>query len=177
MTDIQMQDFDKYSYLVAKKIEKLAPRFKNDEDFVQSVYLCLIEYICTNESYLKAPAKQKSARVHSTLESCIKSLVGQRKVKKDKWFVIPNFETEDPFDVVCFNHMIQGVEEVLGTLSDRESEILQMRFGMYDGEFHSLDEIKSVYGVSRNMVREISNKAVRKIRHPSRSRYIKDYCY
>ena len=141
------------------------------------MYLRLIEYTCTNETYLKSPLLQRSARVHSTIECCIKSLMRQRKSKMDKWFVVPTFETEDPFDVVCYNHMTQAVDGILCTLTERESEIIRMRFGMYDGEEHYLEDIGYVYGISRNRVREISNKAIRKMCHPSRAKYIKDYCY
>ena len=60
---------------------------------------------------------------------------------------------------------------------DREADVLRMRFGMYDGRTHTLEEVGQIFGVTRERIRQIENKAIRKLRHPSRAKKIKDfYC-
>jgi len=67
------------------------------------------------------------------------------------------------------------LEEVLGTLSEREEEVLKLRYGLIGGKENTLEEIGSKYDVSRERIRQIEAKALRKLRHPSRSRKLKDY--
>ena len=63
------------------------------------------------------------------------------------------------------------------TLTEREADVLRMRFGMYDGRTHTLEEVGQIFGVTRERIRQIENKAIRKLRHPSRAKKIKDfYC-
>ena len=65
----------------------------------------------------------------------------------------------------------------LDTLTEREADVLKMRFGMYDGRTHTLEEVGQIFGVTRERIRQIENKAIRKLRHPSRAKKIKDfYC-
>ena len=57
------------------------------------------------------------------------------------------------------------------------ADVLRMRFGMYDGRTHTLEEVGQIFGVTRERIRQIENKAIRKLRHPSRAKRIKDfYC-
>ncbi len=67
------------------------------------------------------------------------------------------------------------VEEVLGTLSDRERKVLQLRFGITDGKTRTLEEVGREFGVTRERIRQIEAKAIRKLRHPIRSRKLRDY--
>ena len=67
------------------------------------------------------------------------------------------------------------VDSILDTLSDRESRVLAMRFGLDDGRSRTLEEVGREFGVTRERVRQIEAKALRKLRHPSRSRKLKDY--
>jgi RNA polymerase primary sigma factor len=64
---------------------------------------------------------------------------------------------------------------VLGTLSDRERQVLAMRFGLDDGRTRTLEEVGKAFGVTRERIRQIEAKALRKLRHPSRSKKLKDY--
>ena len=67
------------------------------------------------------------------------------------------------------------VEDVLGTLSDRERKVLQLRFGLQDGKARTLEEVGREFGVTRERIRQIEAKAIRKLRHPTRSKKLKDY--
>ena len=70
-----------------------------------------------------------------------------------------------------------ALKEILDTLTEREADVLKMRFGMYDGRTHTLEEVGQIFGVTRERIRQIENKAIRKLRHPSRAKKIKDfYC-
>jgi RNA polymerase primary sigma factor len=67
------------------------------------------------------------------------------------------------------------VKKVLDLLSEREREVLQLRFGLDDGRYRTLDEVGREFKVTRERIRQIESKALRKLRHPSRSRKLKDY--
>jgi RNA polymerase primary sigma factor len=66
---------------------------------------------------------------------------------------------------------------VLATLSEREASIIRLRFGLIDGQPHSLDEIGQVHGVTRERIRQIESKTLAKLRHPSRCRILRDYLH
>ncbi|MGQ9553081.1 MAG: RNA polymerase sigma factor RpoD [Anaerolineae bacterium] len=80
-----------------------------------------------------------------------------------------------PNEVASNELLRRQVEEVLATLSAREARVLQMRFGLKDGHTHTLEEVGRRFGVTRERVRQIEAKALRKLRHPSRSRRLRDY--
>ena len=67
------------------------------------------------------------------------------------------------------------VAEALFTLTPRESRVLQLRFGLHDGRSRTLEEVGREFGVTRERIRQIEAKALRKLRHPSRSRMLRDY--
>ena len=67
------------------------------------------------------------------------------------------------------------MDDVLSTLSDRERQVLAMRFGLEDGRTRTLEEVGKAFGVTRERIRQIEAKALRKLRHPSRSKKLKDY--
>lgn len=69
----------------------------------------------------------------------------------------------------------EHIEEVLGTLNDREKKVLMMRFGLEDGRSRTLEEVGKAFGVTRERIRQIEAKAIRKLKHPSRSKKLKDY--
>jgi len=85
--------------------------------------------------------------------------------------------TLGPADATSNTLLAEALSEILGTLTDREADVLRMRFGMYDGKTHTLEEVGQIFGVTRERIRQIENKAIRKLRHPSRAKKIKDfYC-
>ena len=85
--------------------------------------------------------------------------------------------TPGPVDATSNAMLSEALTEILGTLPEREADVLRMRFGMYDGRTHTLEEVGQIFGVTRERIRQIENKAIRKLRHPSRAKKIKDfYC-
>ena len=85
--------------------------------------------------------------------------------------------TPGPADATSNALLAEALAESLGTLTEREADVLKMRFGMYDGRTHTLEEVGQIFGVTRERIRQIENKAIRKLRHPSRAKKIKDfYC-
>ena len=75
----------------------------------------------------------------------------------------------------CAGNLKEQLEEVLGTLTEREQKVLTLRFGLEDGRARTLEEVGKEFNVTRERIRQIEAKALRKLRHPSRSRKLKDY--
>ena len=85
--------------------------------------------------------------------------------------------TPGPADATSNALLAEALKEILDTLTEREADVLRMRFGMYDGRTHTLEEVGQIFGVTRERIRQIENKAIRKLRQPSRAKKIRDfYC-
>ena len=85
--------------------------------------------------------------------------------------------TPGPADATSNALLAEALGEILNTLTDREADVLRLRFGMFDGKTHTLEEVGQIFGVTRERIRQIENKAIRKLRHPSRAKRIRDfYC-
>ena len=85
--------------------------------------------------------------------------------------------TPGPADATSNALLAEALKEILDTLTEREADVLRMRFGMHDGRNHTLEEVGKIFNVTRERIRQIENKAIRKLRHPSRAKKIKDfYC-
>ena len=82
-----------------------------------------------------------------------------------------------PADAAAFTLLKEQLDEVLGTLTEREQKVLRLRFGLDDGRARTLEEVGKEFNVTRERIRQIEAKALRKLRHPSRSRKLKDYLY
>ncbi len=80
-----------------------------------------------------------------------------------------------PAEAAAFTLLREQLEEVLGTLTEREQKVLKLRFGLEDGRARTLEEVGKEFKVTRERIRQIEAKALRKLRHPSRSRKLKDY--
>ena len=90
---------------------------------------------------------------------------------------VPDDMTPGPADATSNARLAEARKEILDTLTEREADVLRMRFGMFDGRSHTLEEVGQIFGVTRERIRQIENKAIRKLRHPSRAKKIKDfYC-
>jgi RNA polymerase primary sigma factor len=81
----------------------------------------------------------------------------------------------EPMDAAAREMLREQVKNALAVLSDREREVLEMRFGLVDGKDHTLEEVGQFFNVTRERIRQIEAKALRKLRHPTRSRFLRDY--
>lgn len=88
---------------------------------------------------------------------------------------IPDEEVPAPAEAAAFSMLKEQLDEVLDTLTDREQKVLKLRFGLNDGRSRTLEEVGKEFDVTRERIRQIEAKALRKLRHPSRSKKLKDY--
>ncbi len=88
---------------------------------------------------------------------------------------IPDEDVPAPADAAAFSMLKEQLVEVLDTLTDREQKVLKLRFGLEDGRARTLEEVGRRFDVTRERIRQIEAKALRKLRHPSRSKKLKDY--
>ena len=88
---------------------------------------------------------------------------------------IPDDDAPAPAEAASFTMLKEQLDTVLGTLTDREAKVLRQRYGLDDGRARTLEEVGVEFGVTRERIRQIEAKALRKLRHPSRSKKLKDY--
>ena len=88
---------------------------------------------------------------------------------------IPDEDASEPAEAASFSLLREQLEEVLDTLAPREKKVLELRFGIVDGRTRTLEEVGKEFNVTRERIRQIEAKALRKLRHPSRSKKLKDY--
>jgi RNA polymerase primary sigma factor len=88
---------------------------------------------------------------------------------------IEDEEAQEPMDAAAREMLREQVKNTLAVLSDREREVLEMRFGLLDGKDHTLEEVGQAFNVTRERIRQIEAKALRKLRHPTRSRHLRDF--
>ena len=88
---------------------------------------------------------------------------------------VPDDEVRSPVDAASNLVLREQLERVLSTLSPREREVLKLRFGLDDGYPRTLEEVGQIFRVTRERIRQIEAKALKKLRHPSRSKRLRDY--
>ncbi len=88
---------------------------------------------------------------------------------------IPDEDASEPAEAASFTLLKEQLVEVLGTLTQREEKVLKLRFGIEDGRTRTLEEVGKEFNVTRERIRQIEAKALRKLRHPSRSKKLKDF--
>ena len=88
---------------------------------------------------------------------------------------IEDQDATSPSEHAAYELLKEQLEDVLDTLTDREENVLRLRFGLDDGRTRTLEEVGKVFGVTRERIRQIEAKALRKLRHPSRSKRLKDF--
>ena len=88
---------------------------------------------------------------------------------------IEDYDALAPMDAAAREMLREQVQNALAALSERERQVLELRFGLIDGKDHTLEEVSRYFNVTRERIRQIEAKALRKLRHPTRSRYLKEY--
>jgi RNA polymerase primary sigma factor len=88
---------------------------------------------------------------------------------------IEDADALEPMDAAAREMLREQVQHALSALSERERQVLELRFGLIDGKDHTLEEVSRYFNVTRERIRQIEAKALRKLRHPTRSRYLRDY--
>ena len=88
---------------------------------------------------------------------------------------IPYNNSQAPADAVSYQLLKEQVGDVLDSISQREKRVLELRFGLEDGRSRTLEEVGREFGVTRERIRQIEAKALRKLRHPTRSKKLRDF--
>jgi RNA polymerase primary sigma factor len=88
---------------------------------------------------------------------------------------IPDNNTQAPSEAASYQLLKEQVDDVLDSISQRERRVLQLRFGLEDGRSRTLEEVGREFGVTRERIRQIEAKALRKLRHPTRSKKLRDF--
>ena len=88
---------------------------------------------------------------------------------------IPDEDSPAPADAASYTLLKEQLNEVLDTLTPREAQVLRLRFGLLDGKTRTLEEVGKEFKITRERIRQIEAKAIRKLRHPSRSKLLRDY--
>jgi len=121
-------------------------------------------------------AADKVNRILRTLEEpmSLDSPVGAEDSSQLSDF-IEDEDALEPMDAASREMLREAMQHALAVLSDREREVLELRFGLMDGKEHTLEEVGQYFNVTRERIRQIESKALRKLRHPTRSRFLRDF--
>src|SRR5690625_3289279 len=118
-------------------------------------------------------------QVKQTIEAANETVSLETPVGDESDSVLGDFiedqETTAPADAAASQMLKEHLDEVLGTLSEREEEVIRLRFGLDDGRKRTLEEVGHIFGVTRERIRQIQSIAIRKLRHGSRSDRLRDY--
>ena len=137
----------------------------------------------TDGSVLDAEIRHRwewaTAKVQRTLQSAEEPVSLERPVGDEESSQLGDFIEDDealePMDAAAREMLREQVQNALGALSERERQVLELRFGLIDGKDHTLEEVSRYFNVTRERIRQIEAKALRKLRHPTRSRHLREY--
>ncbi len=120
-----------------------------------------------------------TAKVQRILQSAEEPVSLERPVGDEDSSQLGDFIEDDdalePMDAAAREMLREQVQNALGALSERERQVLELRFGLIDGKDHTLEEVSRYFNVTRERIRQIEAKALRKLRHPTRSRHLREY--
>jgi len=118
-------------------------------------------------------------KVQKILKSAEEPISLERPVGDEDSSQLGDFIEDDeaiaPMDAADREMLRDQVQSALGALSERERQVLELRFGLVDGKDHTLEEVSNYFNVTRERIRQIEAKALRKLRHPTRSRNLREY--
>jgi RNA polymerase primary sigma factor len=120
-----------------------------------------------------------AAKVQRILQSAEEPVSLERPVGDEDSSQLGDFIEDDealePMDAAAREMLREQVQTALAALSERERQVLELRFGLIDGKDHTLEEVSRYFNVTRERIRQIEAKALRKLRHPTRSRHLREY--
>ncbi len=120
-----------------------------------------------------------TAKVQRILQSAEEPVSLERPVGDEESSQLGDFiednDALEPMDAAAREMLREQVQNALGALSERERQVLELRFGLIDGKDHTLEEVSRYFNVTRERIRQIEAKALRKLRHPTRSRHLREY--
>lgn len=120
-----------------------------------------------------------SEKVHKILKSIQEPISLETPIGDDDDTHLKDFiedsSISNPEEVTTRKLLREQIEKIIGTLSEKEREVIMYRFGLVDGVEHTLEQVGAMFNLTRERIRQIESKAIRKIRHPSRAKYLKDF--
>lgn len=152
-------------YLTPEETEQIKRALENDEPIDPVL----------NRKWRQAVSKIRDILRISMDPMSLETPVGNGDEATEFGDFIPDESVIEPVDAASKELLREQIRSVLSFLSDREREVLEMRFGLNDGKDHTLEEVGRSFGVTRERIRQIEAKALRKLRHPSRSKSLRDY--
>jgi RNA polymerase primary sigma factor len=163
--------------------EPTAEQIALEMDFLTQEETEAIKYLRRNGMHLDPSLTRKLRRAAQKVRKIMR--ISQEPVSlempigQEDSSLLGDFIEDDkvmgPVDAATRQLLKDQIRAALGVLSDREREVLEMRFGLQDGQDHTLEEVGKHFGVTRERIRQIEAKALRKLRHPTRSRQLRDY--
>ena len=128
---------------------------------------------------LERNLEEAAMKVQSILKSAEEPISLERPIGDEDSSQLGDFiedeEAVEPMDAAAREMLHDQVQTVLSALTDRERQVLELRFGLVDGKDHTLEEVSNYFNVTRERIRQIESKALRKLRHPTRNRQLRDY--
>jgi RNA polymerase primary sigma factor len=128
---------------------------------------------------LKRKLRRAAAKVRRIMEISQEPISLEMPVGSEEESLLGDFIEDEtitaPLDATSRRLLREQLESILNQLSKREREVLEMRFGLKDGKYHTLEEVGKAFGLTRERIRQIEGAALRKLRHPTRRRKLKDY--
>lgn len=186
MTRFQKDIFNRHYVLVNKILKTYLPRHplpegEDIEDFKQKIYLKILEKCCDEnfdsgrltDGFIKQSTYYAIMSVYGNynLASCRNDILNNAfDIENMNIIISPDYD-----DMVAKIMLKDTLKKVLDTLTPREAKVLKLRFGLDDGKSRTLEEVGIEFNVSRVAIRMNEAKALRKLRHPSRSHKLKDY--
>jgi RNA polymerase primary sigma factor len=154
-----------------------------ETDLISAADISLIKQARETNQPLDAELQRRwtwaTMKVQRILQSAEEPISLERPVGDEESSQLGDFIEDDealePMDAAAKEMLREQVQNALAALSERERQVLELRFGLIDGKDHTLEEVSRYFNVTRERIRQIEAKALRKLRHPTRSRHLREY--